>query len=110
VSFEQLALDVEQAPPEPATCDHCGEPFTPSDPRQRLCSRSCNRAASAQRIRDRDNELRLVAGTQGSHPCRCIPRALVFRDGAEPTCVLCGRRAVVAAIRALREHHKRPGW
>jgi hypothetical protein len=108
VNREQMSFDLAQSAPEPVTCERCGEPFVPAGP-QRFCSRSCSRAASEERIAERDNERRRIDGTQVAAPCRCEPHDLVFADGSEPMCALCGRRAnVLDVVRALRDRHRRP--
>jgi hypothetical protein len=109
VSGEQLGLDFERPAPEPVACERCGEEFVPAGGPRRFCSEQCRKRASEESIRERDAEARLAAGTQVAAPCRCEPHDLVFADGSEPTCALCGRRAnVLDVVRALRDRHRRP--
>jgi hypothetical protein len=108
MTHEQLALELELPAPDPVACEHCGEEFLPNHPNRRYCTTACTQAASERRVAERDSECRRLAGTQISHPCRCIERGLLLTDWSEPTCVKCGRRAnVVDMIRALRDRHRR---
>ena len=100
MNAEQLSLSLDAPatptgvggpPPGDRRCEGCGQLLPEgAHATRRYCAKRCKKQAEGHA----DAERALLAGVTGRPaPCACTPYGLIA-NGANPTCLLCGRGPV----------------